>query len=125
MRPNHEKLIELFVNKRILTGVDLGLRRAVTELYSEYKILNSLKPEECVLAGQEVKCRIQRYTPGEDKAPFSFITLDQCIVTKPEVDYLGETFWLILNRECRKLGFDFKFYSMSDSSDFVYDITVK
>ena len=71
-----------------------------------------------------VKCRVQRYDPDVTEPPFEFITLGELEIDKPDVDYLGEQFAENLSKGCYEAGYAFKFYSLSDEDDYVFNVTV-
>ena len=72
-----------------------------------------------------IRCRVQMPDPMCEQAPFTFVTLGEFTAYRPKDDYLGEKFWHILNDECLKMGYQFKFYTMSSSSKHTYDVVVK
>jgi hypothetical protein len=47
------------------------------------------------------------------------------LVEKPENDNLGEDFCERIRQSCRGRGYQFKFYTTSDNSEFDYEVVVK
>ena len=69
------------------------------------------------------RCRVQMYDSNVKSPPYTFIALNEFVCERPIDDYLGEKFWIVLDRKCSELGYVFKFYSMG-SDGYDYDVVV-
>jgi hypothetical protein len=71
------------------------------------------------------KMMITRYDETITKPPYLTIQIDKMLVEKPENDNLGEEFCERIRQSCRGRGYQFKFYTTSDNSEFDYEVVVK
>lgn len=71
-----------------------------------------------------VKCRIQRYSPGQKIPPYTFDTIGEFECNEPEMDYLGEKLYFILVGKCMEMGYTFRFYSSCEDDGYNYNVTV-
>ena len=71
------------------------------------------------------KMMITRYDETITKPPYLTIQIDKMLVEKPENDNLGEEFCERIRQRCRGRGYQFKFYTTSDNSEFDYEVVVK
>jgi hypothetical protein len=71
------------------------------------------------------KMMITRYDETITEPPYLTIQIDKMLVEKPENDNLGEEFCERIRQSCRGRGYQFKFYTTSDNSEFDYEVVVK
>jgi len=71
------------------------------------------------------KMMITRYDETITEPPYLTIQIDKMLVEKPENDNLGEEFCKRIRQSCRGRGYQFKFYTTSDNSEFDYEVVVK
>ena len=70
------------------------------------------------------KCKIVRYDETCTKPPYLNIKLNEMEVNQPENDDGGVRFASILREGCANLGYQFKFYSMTDEENYDYEVFV-
>ena len=69
-------------------------------------------------------CRIQKYDPAVTEPPHTFITLGEVTVDAPEDDD-GTLLYMNLHAACMRLGYSFRFYSLSLDPKYHFDIVVR
>lgn len=70
------------------------------------------------------KCIITKYDETITEPPYLTIKIDEMEVLKPLNDDLGEEFARRLYVGCNRLGYVFKFYTISDENGFDYEVVV-
>lgn len=70
------------------------------------------------------KCMICRYDQTIKEPPYLTIQIDEIRVLQPKVDNYGEVFAERLRICCQNKGYRFKFYTISESKDYDYEIVV-
>lgn len=113
-------------------GDDISCHNSLIDYLNE--MLDKTNPEEVdlgsgALEGEEVesnlkKCIITRYDTTINEPPYLTIELDTVEVCEPIKDDLGESFADILRDTCRRKGYNFRFYSMSDKEGYDYELVV-
>ena len=72
-----------------------------------------------------VKCRVKKYDPNITKPPYKFIILGEFTCQpKDENDDYGVEFYARLAGKVREQGYGFKFYSLSISEHYDFDVVV-
>lgn len=74
-----------------------------------------------------INIRIQKYDDKIKSPPFEFITIDQAElqVRSDEQDLLGQDRWHRIRQHCQDKGYVARFYSLSNSKKYHFDVTVK
>jgi hypothetical protein len=71
------------------------------------------------------KLMITRYDSTIKKPPYLTLYIDKMSVEQPKNDNLGEEFFERISQGCRERGYRLKFYTISNNTDFDYDVVVK
>jgi hypothetical protein len=71
------------------------------------------------------KMMISRYDETIKERPYLTVKIDEMVVRKPDVDYLGSGFCDIIRMECLQRGYEFSFYTSSSNPEFDYEVVVK
>ena len=72
----------------------------------------------------KINCIISRYDETITEPPFKTIRLSTCEVVRPLTDNGGEQFFENIKSECKKQGFNAKFYTSSENPKFTFEIVV-
>jgi hypothetical protein len=67
---------------------------------------------------------ISRYDETIKEPPYLTIPIDEMSVEEPDKDYLGEEFCKRIQNACVLKGYRFKFYTVSTSAYFEYEVVV-
>lgn len=70
------------------------------------------------------RCSIERYDEAIKEPPYLTIPIDNFDVYEPEQDDGGEEFARRLSLFCKRKGYHFKFYTVSNDDEFDYKVVV-
>lgn len=72
----------------------------------------------------KINCIISRYDETITEPPFKTIRLSTCKVVRPLTDNGGEKFFENIKSECKKQGYNAKFYTSTTEPGFTFEVVV-
>jgi|LakMenE18May11ns_1017448.scaffolds.fasta_scaffold8467446_1 hypothetical protein len=67
---------------------------------------------------------VSRYDETIKEPPYLTIQVNAMLIDKPQDDQYGEIFCQRLREGCHLIGYRFKFYTLSEDTEFDYEVVV-